>query len=541
MTQLLQSPSDQYELLKHNEAYQQFIFDDCFRDLSVFSKFFLPKHYPMPWGTGGPDHQPHGPLFNAVMNGGNYQVIAAPRGVAKTSIAGISYILHQIVYQQRKYIVYITSEEKLALLHGLNITDELNSNERIINTFGYLINPDRYTQRFWRTKSGISLLPRGSGQRIRGTKVNAQRPDLIVIDDIEDDEGVRSETQREYLLEWFYGTVLESMAPEENARCLVLGSILHFDSLIANLVKSSTWDSVDIRVCNDDLISYWESNPKKSTEALKRGLARAKESGKEDVFYQENANITISKDNRRFQRSWFQYYNAPTGESGKPLISEYRLSHDPEMETIILADPARAHQAKKAETAVVGITINKSQPLGQGNQQVPSAVYVRDIVHGYMPPDLVYQEMLSMAQRLNASILAPEVTGLEDYIMSPLRQMLVTARSICNIIPITANRSKELRISSLIPLFRAGLVWLNSTNSTPLEQQLLFFPRAKLIDIADCLAHVNTLLERGSIVLGQNFEDFDDFEEQPLGFDEPELVHMRYSRARDDRGRWRLV
>ena len=72
---------------------------------------------------------------------------------------------------------------------------EFEENPAIIEDFGFL------PGKVWRgnvlvTKSNIKLEAIGSGKKIRGRKHRNWRPDLIILDDVENDENVRTPDQR---------------------------------------------------------------------------------------------------------------------------------------------------------------------------------------------------------------------------------------------------------------------------------------------------------------------------------------------------------
>ena len=75
----------------------------------------------------------------------------------------------------------------------------------------------------------------GAGQGLRGAKNESHRPGLIIVDDIENYEQAISEEQRQKLHTWFSGTLLHAGHPDTNV--IVVGTILHHDSLLANLIN----------------------------------------------------------------------------------------------------------------------------------------------------------------------------------------------------------------------------------------------------------------------------------------------------------------
>ncbi len=80
----------------------------------------------------------------------------------------------------------------------------------------------------------------GAGQNLRGARHGKERPGLIVVDDLEDQEHVIVEEQRDKLSQWFNSTLLHAGHPDTNV--IAVGTILHHDSLLANLTgPKSTW------------------------------------------------------------------------------------------------------------------------------------------------------------------------------------------------------------------------------------------------------------------------------------------------------------
>jgi hypothetical protein len=60
-----------------------------------------------------------------------------------------------------------------------------------------------------------------------------ERPDLVILDDIESEEHANSKSLRDKLKKWFYRVV---MGLSQNAKIFVIGTILHYDSLLNELI-----------------------------------------------------------------------------------------------------------------------------------------------------------------------------------------------------------------------------------------------------------------------------------------------------------------
>ena len=61
----------------------------------------------------------------------------------------------------------------------------------------------------------------------------------------------------------------------------------------------------------------------------------------------------------------------------------------------------------------------------------------------------------------------------------------------------------------MIPFYRQGLVWHNSANCGPYEQQLMGFPKSKFWDMMDAAAYIIEILEMGLRYFEPKGEDED--------------------------------
>ncbi|SPW34055.1 Uncharacterised protein [Edwardsiella tarda] len=63
------------------------------------------------------------------------------------------------------------------------------------------------------TANNVKITVAGSGKKLRGLRHGPYRPDLILLDDIENDENVRSPEQRDKLDSWLKKTSCHSGKP----------------------------------------------------------------------------------------------------------------------------------------------------------------------------------------------------------------------------------------------------------------------------------------------------------------------------------------
>ena len=170
--------------------------------------------------------------------------VAAPRGHAKSTIVSLAFVLWCALFEKEKLILIVSATKEQAALLLCHIKDQLQKNERLLSDFPEICRPEGTPQssKPWRDnrirlRNGVMICAYGAGQSLRGARNERHRPGLIIADDLENREHVIVEEQRQKLKEWFQGTLLHAGHPETNV--IVVGTILHHDSLLANLVQSS--------------------------------------------------------------------------------------------------------------------------------------------------------------------------------------------------------------------------------------------------------------------------------------------------------------
>lgn len=166
----------------------------------------------------------------------------APREHAKSTALTMDYILAEVLFRTSDYVILVGSTEEFAAEQLGNIAEELRSNEDVIREFGVAgFEIDSRTDIIVKMRDGhrFRILCRGSEQRIRGRLWKGKRPNLLVVDDAEDDEQVESPDRRSKFRRWFFRAAKQALG--RYGRTRVHGTILHDDSLLNNLRKNGSW------------------------------------------------------------------------------------------------------------------------------------------------------------------------------------------------------------------------------------------------------------------------------------------------------------
>lgn len=425
--------------------------------------------------------------------------IAAPRGLGKTTRLSIGKCGQAILFSKYRFIVYVSNSFDAAQRQTNNLKRELLTNQTIRRYFGD-IRPEKvdgveedFSKVSWVAENKITgektiVLPRGYGQQIRGLKFGAQRPDLIIFDDLEETELLHNPAQRKKLKDWFFSDALEAKDQREGANCKIvyIDTLKHEDSLLAELLELEEWRSIRLSICDENYNSLAPGF--RSTENVKAAVENARRAGTLDHFYREHMSEVVATENATFKNEHFKYYEE----------EELLLNHNLNVENFVIVDPAKTAKASAAHSAVIGVGVNLKT----------NAIYVRDLVLAHLERDELMNEAIEMCGRLNARVLGVEVTGLDQWIEQPFRDEITRRGLNLNFVPLHAKRGrggtelayeggKVARISGLAPYYRRGLIYHNKNVSGPLELQLRSFPRSKQWDAMDALAYIVELLDYG--------------------------------------------
>lgn len=176
---------------------------------------------------------------------GRREATAAPRANAKTTFKLLIQAIHAIVYGIESFILVLAHSAPEAEEKVRSILDELENNPRLIRVYGQLapvrgkyVGSARWGKKKFVTQNGVMVMAKSRGQQIRGIKHGADRPSLIICDDVESPDGVLSPEQRLKTRNWFYKDVLKCGQIDGSTNITVIGTCLHPESLLSELLQS---------------------------------------------------------------------------------------------------------------------------------------------------------------------------------------------------------------------------------------------------------------------------------------------------------------
>lgn len=416
--------------------------------------------------------------------------IAAPRGEAKSTLVSQLFTLYCLVAQKKRYalIVMDSIDQAYPMLEAIKV--ELEFNQRLRVDFPEIAGQGRVWQAATIvTKANQKVQVAGSGKKLRGLRHGAYRPDLVVLDDIENDEQVRSPEQRDKLHDWLKKTVLPLGAAGDKLDVVYIGTILHYDSVLNRTLSSKAWKTAKFKalIRQPDDMSLWD---KWEDFYLNEGEAVA------DAFYSQNKSamdkgaivswaarpiLTLMKIRARDGHTTFdsEYQNDPL--SSDDAMFANALTYWTELPGELVYFGALDPSLGKA-----GASRDPSAILVGGYHRETGKLYVIEAQVKKRLPDLIIEDVIRMQKQYQCQRWFVETVQFQEFLKDEL-----VKRSAQRGIPVPAtatkpNTDKMLRIESLQPHMANGLILLHSSQAT-LISQLRHFPKADHDDGPDAL------------------------------------------------------
>ncbi|NVM78892.1 putative phage terminase large subunit-like protein [Duganella sp. SG902] len=422
---------------------------------------------------------------------GDHEAVAAPRGHAKSTIITQIGTLWCICTGRKRYplIVMDALDQALPMLEAIKA--ELEFNPRLLMDF-----PEATGQgRVWQvgvivTKNDVKVEVFGSGKKIRGRRHGPYRPDLIIGDDLENDENVRSPEQRDKLLSWVNKSLLSLGAADDSMDVFIIGTILHYDSVLSRLIGNRLWRGVKFRAVEQwpDRMDLWDTWAELLLNA---------DPGEAEAFYAANK----APMDRGASICW------PSGTTFYKLMVKRARDGKAAFDSEQQNDPISGEDAPFANCIQFWVNrLNEwvfygacDPSLGKkGKSRDPSALLigggnrvtgVLDVVEAKIAkrvPDKIISDIITLQREYNCVAWAFEVVQFQEFLRTELVKRSAAQGMPVPAIPVTPHEDKILRIEALQPHVANGLIRLHPSQNT-LMDQLKHFPMADHDDGPDAL------------------------------------------------------
>lgn len=426
--------------------------------------------------------------------------ISAPRGEAKSTLGTQLLTLWCLVTGRKHFVPIVMDSFDQAATMLEAVKTELTDNPRLVMDW-----PESTGRgRVWNagvvlTTNNRKLQAFGSGKKMRGIRHGPHRPDLVFLDDIENDEQVRQLVQRKKLEDWVTKSVLNLGPPEGTMDVLYLNTILHYDSVANRFHKKPRWVRRKFKAIvrwpdRMDLWQQWEelflneSAPSDDTEG-------PQDIGAAAAFYRQNKaemdkGAIVSwptvrpllrlmeiraEDHRAFD---CEYQNDPTNDESA-LFTNMVFWVQPCRDWVFYGahDPSLGKHNKGGDPAAC---------LVGGFDRNHGVLDVVEARVARMVPDRQISQIITFQREYGCLVWGFEAVQFQEF----MRQQLVkqSAEAGCPVpaVPVIPNTDKQLRIEGLSPHVNNGLIRFRQAHSV-LNTQLRHYPEADHDDGPDAL------------------------------------------------------
>lgn len=368
------------------------------KDPEAWFKYYFPKYY-----TSEPAKF-HKKATKRVLNNPEwFEVRSWSRELSK-SVRTMMEVMYLTLTDKKHNVLMAAATENDAQRLLLPYKVELEVNNRIRNDYGDQASIGKWEAGEFITKKGVSFRAIGAGQSPRGTRNDAVRPDVILIDDIDTDEECRNPDRIKNKVKWIFEALYACRSISEPLLWIACGNIIAKFCSITEMAKvADKQDIVNIR--DDDGNSTW---PQKNTEEL--------------------IDRTLSKQPWSAQQK--EYFNNPVSEGD--VFKDITFGRCPQIrhcdEVIVYADPAtsnkdrRNNQASYKSVVVIGSKKRKRYLYKVWLDQTSNAKFVDWLYEAFLflserqvDTKKVYIENNSLQDPHYQQVLLPLIYDLADH------------------------------------------------------------------------------------------------------------------------------
>lgn len=430
---------------------------------------------------------------------GNRHAFIAPRETGKSTWWFLILPLWAAANEIVKFAVAFAHADAQATGHLATFKRELDTNALLRADYPELCEPARKPssgstladrQGMLHTQAGFVFAARGIDSASLGLKVGEQRPDLLILDDVEPDEanystsatsnGTRSRAEKRL------GTITDAVFPlNVRARVVMVGTVTMVGSIMHQLVKSANGklDPDEANWIKDEKITahhhlpivYDDDGTPRSVWPEKWSLEWLM-SFKHTRSYAKNyANDPMGRDGDYWTSDDFTYDTLDT------QATRWILQLDPAVTTKGTSDftgwAIVAYKPPSSRTNPLDELADHIRRVPPGKPMVEVVASGKVKLVGDALRDFVLKKLVEF-ERIKA--VRVEVNQGGDLWYTVLHDLPV------KLLVHTSNESKEVRFAFALDLYQRGHV-LHRGKQRDAEEQMVSFPKAKHDDVADAV------------------------------------------------------
>ena len=378
------------------------------------------------------------------------------RGGGKSTLAEEALVLAAAMKLVRNVLI-IGSNSDRANDRLRAIKHEVETNGLLAELYGDLRGPVWNEGRIV-LANGVCIQAFGRGQALRGVKHHDARPDFCFVDDVEEEEHVRSPEARQETLRWFMTELIPAL--DNYARLRVAATPLDRGALPMVLARQPGWNTkvypIEYKDQQGERRATWPARYPLEWIDAKRSEFEAL--GMAHAYAQEYMCEPEDPASRVFLPSMIQI--VPRVRVWEPVF--------------VFIDPARTAKATSATTGwACWSWVGRRMVVWDGGAD-------------FWQPDQIIDHIFKLNAEYAPVVIGVETNGLEEFLMQPLRHEQPRRRVLMPVQGYRAPKGTLQFIASLQPYLASGDVTF--AKDVPAAKQFLSFPTGR-IDFPNALAY----------------------------------------------------
>ncbi len=416
-------------------------------------------------------------------------------------ICSVFYVLWSICFKEFKKILIISASEAKAIDFLRTTKMELENNKLLISYFGKL-KSKKWSDGHIITRTGIEVQAKGAAGQILG-----YRPNLIVLDDIEDEDSSASKEQLEKKRKFIFKSCYNSLAKTGRNQIIWIGTILNHLCLINEYLENEQFHWVKRRY-----MAYVDG---------------VEETGHE--LWAELWDHKALQERKAEIGSYFfstEFMNDPTGNERAPINAGQIKYWDvepnelpPNLPAVIVMDPAYSEDEKADPKGIALISIDS-----RNNR------YMEQLILTHVP-QAEYRQLafnLWMANKNRVTGFGVPNEGVEKGFFDGTAKELTrlnlpipitpVANKFTNATGIHRNKAKRT-IAALQPLFERGMYYISKEHDEA-KIQIVQIGTARHDEVTDLMTYAEQILEPNYEVVQDEVEEVDRYGQVVNDFEE---------------------
>jgi predicted phage terminase large subunit-like protein len=461
-----------------------------------FQKAYLLDRFDNPVPPG----QVHKEMWELFCSDHSRVAMAAPRAHAKSTGVTHTCVLASVLFRVNDFVLIVSDTEGAAAKFLHDITVELQENDDIKRDFRiakWEKDSSTEIEVVFADGARFCIVVKGGEQNVRGIKWRGKRPNLIVIDDAENDESVENPERRAKFKNW----ILYALIPcgSKNCKVRIVGTILHDAGFLEGVLRDTSWLSKRFRAHKsfDDFSEIlW---PEQYDEA----------------FFRQKRQEAINQGTPEGYSK--EYLNDPVPAGQAVFDCENIKPYD-----------HSAYSAKKNYYCTTDFAVSTKQRADRSvflvfSVNVHGVVTVEEVVKGRFDPEELVTQWFLLHKKYKDSnreiqFYVVEEGTIKKAIGPYLNDRMLRENVFLDLMAILPTTDKLKRSKAIQGRVRAGGVRANKDSDwwADFEHELARFPSGQHDDQVDAFSLIGLVLDKLIDAPTQEDEDEEEYRRQKL-------------------------